>query len=420
MATDQKVLAVRNPVPAFDSEQFELYLTNLEMWSFTSLSTDAMKGAMLFQSLPNTHPSGIKQRVADQMSIEDLKKDTAFAQIIDILKEAFAKEKEAENYAVFKEFLHIKRKDDESMLDFIVRFSGSKIKAAKHKIVLGDTTKAYHLLEASRISEADKRSILAQLVDKVDSAKNETVFKATTSALKTILGESKKVDTNDDEGGVKLCDSLLSQDEQEVLALFRKNKYSGRSSSQGQGQAYRKPVLKPRNPIDPNTGAVMRCSSCDARTHLLKDCYDTYEKIKAHMKFQTDKGQQLVVENCESDNEALFTQTLGQTLVEDVVLQVATKELQTLGGHTSGYMLLDSGCSKNVAGQAWIEDYIDGLDDEHKAKVRIIKNTMHNFRFGGGTVYKSNTEYIHPATVGEQDVKIKCNVVEALIPLLFC
>ena len=69
--TNQKVLAVRNPVPAFDTKQFE-------MWSFISLSTDDIKGAMLFQGLPNSHPSDIKQRVADQMSIEDLKKDTTF------------------------------------------------------------------------------------------------------------------------------------------------------------------------------------------------------------------------------------------------------------------------------------------------------------------------------------------------------
>ena len=59
------------------------------------------------------------------------------------------------------------------------------------------------LLEASRISETDKRSILAQLVGKNDDAQNETVFKATVSALKTILGESKKVDV-EDEDGVKL------------------------------------------------------------------------------------------------------------------------------------------------------------------------------------------------------------------------
>ena len=94
------------------------------------------------------------------------------------------------------------------MLDFIVRFSGSKIEAIKHKIVLGDTTKAYHLLKSSRISGADKRSILAQLVGKDDSANDETVFKATVSAHKKILGESKKVDVNDD--GEKLKHKALN------------------------------------------------------------------------------------------------------------------------------------------------------------------------------------------------------------------
>ena len=129
--------AIRNPVPTFDAEHFDLYLTNLEMWSFTSLAAKSMKGTMLFQSLPNNHASGIKQRIADEISIEELKKDTSFSKIIEILKEAFGKEKEAENYAVFKEFLYIKRKDDESMLDFINRFSSSKTKAVKHNIKIG-------------------------------------------------------------------------------------------------------------------------------------------------------------------------------------------------------------------------------------------------------------------------------------------
>ena len=55
----------------------------------------------------------------------------------------------------------------------------------------------------------------------------------------------------------------------------------------------------------------------------MKDCYDTYEKIKARMKFQTENCQQLVVKDCESNSEALFT----ETFVEDVVPQVGIKEL---------------------------------------------------------------------------------------------
>ena len=91
----QRVLAVRAPVPTFDAEQFNLYLTNLEMWSFTSITLKNMRGAMLFQSLPNNHVSGIKQRISDQMTVNDLKGEELFQRIIYILKDAFEKEKEA-------------------------------------------------------------------------------------------------------------------------------------------------------------------------------------------------------------------------------------------------------------------------------------------------------------------------------------
>ena len=165
------------------------------------------------------------------------------------------------------------------MLAFVARFTGSKVKAAKHNIKLGDTTKAYHLLETSRISEQDKRAILAQLVGKVDNEGTETVFKAAVVALKTILGESKSVDQVSD--GVKMLESsenvFLTEEEEEVLVAFRQKK-NPNFRGKVQQQKFYKPIQKPRNPIDPNTGVIMRCSSCDAKTHLVKDCYDTYEK----------------------------------------------------------------------------------------------------------------------------------------------
>ena len=361
----EKKVLLRIPVPTFDPDSFDLYLTNLEMWSFTSMAAKEMKGALLFQSLPNAHSSGIKQRISDQIPLEDLKKETSFNKIIDILKEAFAKVKEAENYAVFKEFMYIKRKSDEDMLTYVSRFSGSKVKAEKHNIKLGDTTKAYHLLETSNISEQDKRAVLAQLVGKEDSSTDETVFKAAVAALKTILGESKVEDLS-----IQKLEGVLSVDEQEALAAFRYKKKYGQSVKTPKTTGL-PPVQKPRNPIDPNTGMIMRCASCDAKTHLVKDCYDTFENVKARLKAQTLKGAQLIAEEKDSDNEAFFTNSIisSSPIVEEVVLQVKIKELKTLGGHTSGCMLLDSGCSRTVAGVAWMDDYRQGLSEEDLEKV---------------------------------------------------
>ena len=51
----------------------------------------------------------------------------------------------------------------------------------------------------------------------------------------------------------------------------------------------------------------MRCSSCDPKTPLVKDCYDTYEHLKARLKAQTTKGQQLIAEsNQQLDDKPVF------------------------------------------------------------------------------------------------------------------
>ena len=108
--------------------------------------------------------------------------------------------------------------------------------------------------------------------------------------MKTILGESKA-----DEMGVQKLEGVLSVEEQEALAAFRfKKKYGQSSKTSKTGLS---PVQKPRNPIDPNTGMIMRCASCDAKTHLVKDCYDTYENVRARFKALALKGAQLIAED---------------------------------------------------------------------------------------------------------------------------
>ena len=90
---------------------------------------------------------------------------------------------------------------------------------------------------------------------------------------------------------------------------------------------------------------IMRCASCDAKTHLVKDCYDTYENVRARFKALALKGAQLIAEENDTDSEVLITHAVAKNnqIVEEVVLQLRTQELKTLGGHASGCMLLDSG-----------------------------------------------------------------------------
>ena len=85
------------------------------------------------------------------------------------------------------------------------------------------------------------------------------------------------------------------------------------------------------------------------------------------------KGQNLIVENQygnDKDDQPVF---FTQDRIEDVLLQVQTNKLKTLGGHTSGYMLMDCGCTGNVAGEAWVADYVEGLGEEERKNVVVTK-----------------------------------------------
>ena len=99
-------------------------------------------------------------------------------------------------------------------------------------------------------------------------------------------------------------------------------------------------------------------------------------------------------------------------IVEEVVLQVRTKELKTLGGHTSGCMLLDSGCSRTVAGIDWMEDYRQGMNEgDLKQIVKIIDTQNVAFRFGVGLTFKSMGLFKILAEIDGKRVFIKCHIV---------
>ena len=60
--------------------------------------------------------------------------------------------------------------------------------------------------------------------------------------------------------------------------------------------------------------------------------------------------------------------------------------------------ILDSGCTKTVAGSAWLEEYLVTLIDEERASaLESKKQNSTVYRFGDGKESKSNFEICLPA-----------------------
>ena len=75
-----------------------------------------------------------------------------------------------------------------------------------------------------------------------------------------------------------------------------------------------------------------------------------------------------------------------------------------------GKGLLDSGCTKTVTGEQWLEEYCSTLCDADKMKV-VEKSSKSLFRFGYGVESKSVRKVTIPVNIGRKDMLMDVKVV---------
>ena len=79
--------------------------------------------------------------------------------------------------------------------------------------------------------------------------------------------------------------------------------------------------------------------------------------------------------------------------------------------------VIDSACSRTVAGISWIKNLINKLEEADKKSVKIEKGGA-MFQFGGGKKRRSAMKMGLPCMIGDLKVTLITEVVDAKIPLL--
>ena len=64
--------------------------------------------------------------------------------------------------------------------------------------------------------------------------------------------------------------------------------------------------------------------------------------------------------------------------------------LGLLGVEASNKGIIDSGCSSTVAGEEWLNTYLDALSEHKKVDV-VYRNSNKWFKFGGGELLSDKT-----------------------------
>ena len=110
--------------------------------------------------------------------------------------------------------------------------------------------------------------------------------------------------------------------------------------------------------------------------------------------------------NSEYDVEDVnFVLTTTQNPRKDFVEEMITKAI------------IDTTCTKTVAGQFWLQNYMKNLDDTSLNQAEILENHK-VFKFGDGHKVIAISKAKLPAQIGNTKCFIKTELIQEKIPLL--
>ena len=414
-----------NPPTFLKSKNYERYRQELIAWrEITDLSKEK-QGIAIALSLPEEDETQIRQKVFDQIPIDDLKSIDGLTVLINFFDEHLAKDDLTDSLEKFEDFDDFYRHEGQSIQEFIAEYDAKYRKIEKKKMTLPPEILAFKLLRKACITKEEKLLVLTGM----NYENKKTLYEEAKKSLKKFKGDSQAGSSS---GAIRVEPTFLSANEEALLAsgytkgMGRhkptggerdetwKNWRSAKSSSRTReyqrtgtrrqtgregyqrtesGSRVSQPSVRDRKNINPTgpDGRTLTCKSCGSYRHLLPACPDSWENMAK-------------INLAEEEHAVLFT---GYN----------NEEVLRLGIDAQNCAVLDSACSSTVCGDKWIKNYIQSLDPSDKNKIKRIDG-QRVFKFGGGTCLKSTGEYSLPAVIAGNDVTIKTDVVESDIPLL--
>ena len=392
-------MATRIDPPTLGSEPYEMYKQELLAWREVTDLRKEKQGIVIALSLPKNDKTQIREKVFDQISIEDLKKEDGLDKLIGFLDKHLKKDDLADSLEKFGEFEDFQRIEGLSIVEYIASFDSKYRKIEKLKMTLPPEILAFKLIRKANISHDETLLVLTGM----NYANKETLYEEAMNSLKKFKGDIA-AGKGSSSSGIKLEPAFLAENEEALLAAgYVKQSHGGKVSKNGRWgyNPCNKSQERQMNPAGPD-GKTLTCRCYGSFRHLVAKCPHSWENTT---KSKNDKRQkQARVNIAEDEQVVLFT-------------GYHKGDISQLSVDARNCAVLDSACSSTVCGQNWLENYLNSLSEADKQKIHQNVG-QRTFKFGGGERLKSKGEYRLPAVIAGREVTIRTDVVHSDIPLL--
>lgn len=379
MASPNRMQSLRTPPVLAGQESYMEWKEDLKVWELFTDLVVAKRGPAVYLTLTGNARDCVRDLTAEQIGAND-----GLKQITDKLDKVYLKDKDTQTFMAFESFYNYRRASGVNITDFLVDFGYLCNKLSKQEIALPEGVLAFMLLKASNISTEHERLARATCPSMTYEHMKGCILK--------IFGDPGG-DTG--EGNIPCVKSepVLQTSHEDALQSNWRGYRRGRGRglrSQGRGYNYGSSSegdQKP-NPYG-RDGRIMKCFKCSSTTHLARGCD-------------------------QSRNDTTKKDTSQDVYI---ILLNSTPEMSTLVMESLGMGLLDSACTRTVAGKGWFVAYCESLSESDKALI-IYSKADAKFRFGDGEEVVSSQEVEFPVIIGVKKIKIKANIVDSEIPLL--
>ena len=385
-------------------DSYKTWKSEVLMWQIVC-GIDKKEQAIVIR-LESFVKNPLAKRCVETLTIEELYAEGGVPLLLGKLDETFKKDKCDEDYANYLAFTEFKRGESQDMIGYISEFEHLyyQMYGDNSDVKMADNIRAFKLLDSAELSEQERKMVFAAMGSTVSYDKMK-------SAIKRIFTKHSDGDTNANT-------SIIKQEEAFVTYKKGYNNNKMKYSKPYQANSNKKLQLKSqkgklwnnkqhrRGDFNPPQfdGKTSRCLDCDSKKHWVDECPHVPDTETANM---INEFSELYDEKDEGVEESANLVLIAEKIEKHEILVT----------ETSKSAIVDTACSKTVAGLLWFQQFYDHLSESNK-KLVLRTPSQTSFRFGDGRKVIASEKVVFPVTIAGVNCKIEAELVPENIPLL--